>query len=151
MHWVTRVNPPSYSWTVVSTSKAKFKINQQTRTQTKKKKPKTKQKTKKRVRFSRGENKKTVAITFRLQLRWAYLRTKFPEEVNKWAMKKTCSALNTPQRFPFAFRREHSKTRLVRIQHQSGGSRRPQASPVPPQPNHHHHHHSSSSSSSACQ
>lgn len=48
--------------------------------------------------------KKTVANSVQAE---AYLRIKFPEEVNKSAMKKTCSVLNTGQRFPPAFRREH--------------------------------------------
>lgn len=55
----------------------------------------------------------------------AYLRIKFPEEVNKSAMKKTCSVLNTGQRFP-PLPDANIKTQVV--QNISPGSKRPQAS-----------------------
>lgn len=55
----------------------------------------------------------------------AYLRIKFPEEVNKSAMKKTCSALNTGQKFlPLSV--ANIKSQLVK--NISPGSKRPQAS-----------------------
>lgn len=55
----------------------------------------------------------------------AYLRIKFPEEVKKSAMKKTCSALNTGQRFlPLSV--ANIKTQVVK--NISPGSKRPQAS-----------------------
>lgn len=51
-------------------------------------------------RAGEGEKKHTtVANLTRTTYLSAYLRIKFPEEVNKSAMKKTCSALNTGQRF----------------------------------------------------
>lgn len=67
----------------------------------------------------------TKLLQIQNQQKAAYLRIKFPEEVNKSAMKKTCSVFISGPIFP-PLSVANIKTQVVR--NISPGSKRPQAS-----------------------